>query len=38
MIHGRNAGDADRPELHFEMREAKKRIDPAVLPGLDTGG
>jgi murein DD-endopeptidase MepM/ murein hydrolase activator NlpD len=33
-----DAGDADRPELHFEIRKDKKPVDPAPLLGLNTGG
>ena len=33
-----DAGDADRPEVHFEIRKDKKPVDPAPLLGLDTGG
>ncbi len=32
-----DAGDADRPELHFEIRKDKKPVDPAPLLGLNTG-
>lgn len=30
-----DAGDADRPELHFEIRKDKKPVDPAPLLGID---
>lgn len=33
-----DAGDADRPEVHFEIRKDKKPVDPAPLLGLSTGG
>jgi murein DD-endopeptidase MepM/ murein hydrolase activator NlpD len=33
-----DAGDAERPELHFEIRKDRKPVDPAPLLGLDTGG
>jgi murein DD-endopeptidase MepM/ murein hydrolase activator NlpD len=30
-----DAGDAERPELHFEIRKDRKPVDPAPLLGLD---
>jgi murein DD-endopeptidase MepM/ murein hydrolase activator NlpD len=33
-----DAGDADRPEVHFEIRKDKKPVDPAPLLGIDNGG
>jgi murein DD-endopeptidase MepM/ murein hydrolase activator NlpD len=32
-----DAGEAERPELHFEIRKDRKPVDPAPLLGLDTG-
>lgn len=32
-----DAGDAERPELHFEIRKDRRPVDPAPLLGLDSG-